>query len=136
MFCPRLWIQFVEYRQIFRVSGNLFSLKDLLTHFVSSLKQNSKFFNMSTGVSPAVPLSEGKFFTIFVTVFPKTDWKNNFLFILTLCFILSILGCLEKLAMIYSILSLLVKRFSESVTDSKYVWKVLAILWFSETVFN
>ena len=83
---------------------------------------------MWTGISPAVPLSEGKFFTIFFTVFPETDWKNNFLLILTLYFILSILGCLEKLAMIYSILSLLLtdspKRFSESVTDSKYVWKV------------
>ena len=31
----------------FRASGNLLSLKALLIHFVSSLKQNSEFFNMS-----------------------------------------------------------------------------------------
>ena len=53
----------------FRVSGKLFSLKALLIHFVSSLKQNSEFFNMSTGIA----LSEGRFFTIFFTVFSETD---------------------------------------------------------------
>ena len=66
----------------FRVSGNLFSLKGLLIHFVSSLKQNSEFFNMSTGISPVVALSKGRFFTTFFTVSSKTDWKKNFLFIL------------------------------------------------------
>ena len=45
----------------FRVSENVFSLKALLTNFVSSLKQNSEFFNMSTGISAAVALPEGKF---------------------------------------------------------------------------
>ena len=52
----------------FRISKNLFSLKGLLTHFVSSLKQNSEFFNMSTGIYLAVALSEGKLFTTFFTV--------------------------------------------------------------------
>ena len=49
----------------------------------------------------------------------------------------------RKLAIICSILSLLLtdspihsKRFSESVTGSKYVLKVLAILWFSETILS
>ena len=65
------------------------------------------------------------------------------MFILTFCFILSILGCLENLNKICSILSLLLtdspihsKRFSGSVTDSKYVLKVLAILLFSEIILS
>ena len=66
----------------FRVSGNLFSVKALLIHFVNSLKQNSEFFNMSTGISPAVALSKGRFFKTFFTVSSKTDWKKSFLFIL------------------------------------------------------
>ena len=57
----------------FKVSGNLFSLKALLIHFDSSLKQNSEFLNMSTGISPAVALSEGEVFTTFFTVFSETD---------------------------------------------------------------
>ena len=57
----------------FRVSGNLFSSKALLINFVSSLKQNSEFFNMSTGISPAVALSEGRFFTTFFTVSSETE---------------------------------------------------------------
>ena len=59
------------------------------------------------------------------------------MFISTFCFIFSILGCLEYLAMNCSILSLLLtdspipsKRFSKSVTNSKYVLKVLGILCF------
>ena len=111
-----------------------------MIHLVSSLKQNSEFFNMSTGISAAVALSEGKFYKTFPTVSSETDWKENFLFILAFCFILSILGCLENLTKICWILSLLLpdspihsKRFSEYATDSKYV-KVLAILRFSETI--
>ena len=73
---PVFWIQ-----GIYRIY--LISLKALLIHFVNSLKQNSEFFNMSTGVFSAVA-SEGNFFTTFFTVFSETDWKENFLFILTL----------------------------------------------------
>ena len=40
---------------------NLFSLKALLIHLVSSLKQNSEFFNMSTGISAPDAFSEGRF---------------------------------------------------------------------------
>ena len=53
------------------------------------------------------------------------------------------LGCLENLTIICSILTLLLtyspihsKRLSESVTDSEYMLKVLAILWFSETILS
>ena len=55
----------------FRVSGNLFPLKALLIYFVSSLKQNSKFFNMSTGISPTVALSERRFSRHFLQYFQK-----------------------------------------------------------------
>ena len=95
--------QVLEYKhcsESFRVSGNLFLLKASLIHLVSSLKQNSEFFNMSTGISAAVALSEGKFYKTFPTVSSETDWKENFLFILAFCFILSILGCLENLTKI------------------------------------
>ena len=108
----------------FRVSGNLFSVKALLIHFVNSLKQNSEFFNMSTGISPAVALSEGRFFTTFFTVSSERNWKESFLFVLTFCSILSILGYLESLAIICSILSLLL---TVSPIHSNYVLKVLAI---------
>ena len=84
----------------FRVSGNLFSLKILATYFVSSRKENSEFFNMSTGIYPPDALSEGKLSTTFFTVSSETDWKENFLFIFTFCFIFSILGCLEYLIII------------------------------------
>ena len=47
----------------FRVSGNVFSLNALLMlYFVSSLKQNPEFLNVSTGIYIAVALSDGKFF--------------------------------------------------------------------------
>ena len=97
---------------------------------------------MPTGISLAVALSEGRFFTTFFTVSSETNWKENFLFVMSYCFILSILGCLENLPIIYSILSLLLtgspihsKRWSKSGTNSKYVLKVLAIL-FSETILS
>ena len=98
---------------------------------------------MSTGISPAVTLYKDKFFTTLFTVFSETVWKEIFRLILTFCFILSVLGCLENLAMICSISALLLtdspihsKSFNESVTDSKYVLKVLAVLWFSETILS
>ena len=52
-----------------------------------------------------------------------------------------ILVCLEKVTVICSTLSLLLtdspnQSFSVSVTDSKYILKVLAILWFLETVLS
>ena len=98
--------------------------------FANLLKLNCDFFNMSTGVSSAVALSEGTFFTTFFVISSETVWKENFMFILTFCFILSILGCLGNLTIICLILSWLLKylsiyskRFSESVDGSKYILK-------------
>ena len=52
---------------------------------------------MSTGILPAVALTEGRFFTTFFTVSSETERKENSLFVLTLWSILSILGCFENL---------------------------------------
>ena len=57
----------------FRISGKLFSLKALLIHFVSSLKENSEFFSMSTGISLAVTLSEAQLFITFFKVSAEAD---------------------------------------------------------------
>ena len=65
----------------FRVLGNLFSLKALLIHFFSSLKQKSDFFSISTGIYPSVALSEGKFYPTAFTVSTETKWTEKFLFI-------------------------------------------------------
>ena len=52
----------------------------LLMQLVSAKKQISQIFSMFTGISPAVTLSEGKFFSAFLTVASETHWKKNVLF--------------------------------------------------------
>ena len=78
---------------------------------------------MSTEISPAFTLSEGTFYQYSLQYPQKHTESRMFLFILTFCFILSIIECLENLTIICSILSLLLtdspihsKRFNESVT--------------------
>ena len=56
----------------FNVSGNLLIAKDSLIQFVSSGKQNVLSLRILIGISPADPLSEGKFFTTFLTVASET----------------------------------------------------------------
>ena len=63
----------------FNVSGNLLFVKDSLIQFVSSGKQNVLSFRILIGISPADTLSEGKFFTTFLTVASETCWKENLL---------------------------------------------------------
>ena len=63
----------------FNVSGNLLFVKDSLIQFVSSGKQNVLSFRISIGILPAETLSEGKFFTTFLTVASETCWKENLL---------------------------------------------------------
>ena len=65
--------------QSFSVSRNLLFVKDSLIKFVSSGKQNVLFFRILIGISPAHTLSEGKFFTIFLTVASETCWEENLL---------------------------------------------------------
>ena len=87
-------------------------LKALLMHCVSSIKQNSEFFNMSTGISPTVALSDGTFFSNFLGFFHNIHYsilrnrlKRDFYF--DILFYFNILECLENLTIIYSVLSLL-----------------------------
>ena len=61
----------------FIVSGNLLFVKDSSIQFVSSGKQNVIPFRILIGISPANTLSEGKFFTTFLTVASETCWKEN-----------------------------------------------------------
>ena len=63
----------------FSVSENLLFVKDSLIQFVSSGKQNSLSFRIFIGTSTADTLSEGKFFTTFLTVASETCWKENLL---------------------------------------------------------
>ena len=76
----------------FKESGNLLFLIASLIQLVKSKKKVSLFFSMFTGISPAVALPEGMFFTTFVTVAPETHRKENVLFNLNLRLILIILG--------------------------------------------
>ena len=58
--------------ETFIVSGNLMFVEDLLIQFVSSGKENVLSFKILIGISPADTLSEGKFFTTFLTVASET----------------------------------------------------------------
>ena len=58
--------------ETFIVSGNLMFFEDLLIQFVSSGKENVLSFKILIGISPADTLSEGKFFTTFLTVASET----------------------------------------------------------------
>lgn len=49
-----------------------------------------------TFISPAVPLSLGKFFTTFLIIASETHWKSNLLFNLSFYLILIILEWMEK----------------------------------------
>ena len=64
---------------MFNVSGNLFFLKNWLIQFVSSGKQNLLYFRILIGPSSADALSEGSFFTTFLTVASETCWKEYFM---------------------------------------------------------
>ena len=64
----------------FKESGKSLYLIVSLIQLVRSKKQISLFFSTFTGISPAVALSEGRFFTTFLTVDSETHWKENFLF--------------------------------------------------------
>ena len=115
-----------HYIRKFQSIRELILIKSFIDRFCKTLQ----FFNISTGIFPADAISEGKFFT-------------TFLFILAFYFVSSIFEYLENLAVICSILLLLLtdsliysKRFSDSTTDSKYILKVLAILWFSKTILS
>ena len=63
----------------FDVSGNLLLVKDSLIQFAGSGKQNLLSFRTLIGILPADTLSEGKFFTTFVTIASETCWKENLL---------------------------------------------------------
>ena len=58
--------------ETFIVSGNLMFFEDLLIQFDSSGKENVLSFKILIGISPADTLSEGKFFTTFLTVASET----------------------------------------------------------------
>ena len=62
----------------FNISGNLLFVKDSVTQFVISGKQNVLSFRILIEISPAETLSEGKFFTTFLTVDSETWWKKIF----------------------------------------------------------
>ena len=93
------------YEIVYKESGKVLFLMASLIQLVRLKKQFSQIFGMFTGISPAVPLSESKFFTTFLTVASETHWKKNFWFSLTLCLILIIPGRLEKLLIIVCTLS-------------------------------
>ena len=61
----------------FNISGNLLFVKDSVTQFVISGKQNVLSFRILIEISPAETLSEGKFFTTYLTVASETCWKEN-----------------------------------------------------------
>ena len=61
----------------FNISGNSLFVKDSLIPLVSSGKENKLSFRNLIGISPADTLSEGKFFTTFLTVASETCWKEN-----------------------------------------------------------
>ena len=112
----------------FNVSENLLFVKDSLIQFVSSGKQNVLSFRILIGISPAETLSEGKFFTTFLTVASETCWKENLLLSWTFSLILRILGWFEKLSMIPWTLSSQTLTFedqlnklSESVTVKTFL---------------
>ena len=63
----------------FNVSENLLFVKDSLIQFVSSGKQNVLSFRILIAISPAETLSEGNFFTTFLTVASETCWNKNLL---------------------------------------------------------
>ena len=65
--------------ETFNVSGNLLFVKDSLIYFVSSGKQNLLSFKILIGIAPADTLSEGNFFTTFLTAASETCWKENIL---------------------------------------------------------
>ena len=108
-----------------------------LIQLVKSKKQISLFFSAFTGISPAGALSEGEFFTTFLTVASKRRWKENFLFNLNLCLVLIILGWMEKRLIVFCILILEIfdwrgqsSSSGESVNDSKYELEVFTIFMF------
>ena len=51
-----------------------------IIQLVRSKKQVSLFLSTCTESSPAVTLSEGRFFTTFLAVASETHWKENFSF--------------------------------------------------------
>ena len=63
----------------FNVSGNLLFVKDSFIQFVNSGKQNVYFFRILIGISPTDTLSEGTFFTSFLTVASEACWKEHLL---------------------------------------------------------
>ena len=63
----------------FNVSRSLLFVKDALIQFVDLGQQNLLSFRISIGIPPADTLSEGKFFTTFLSVASETCWKENLL---------------------------------------------------------
>ena len=57
----------------------MFQISSLIQSAVSR-KEISVFFNTFTGTSLAAALSEGKFFTTFLTVASETHWQKNEIF--------------------------------------------------------
>ena len=95
---------------------------------------------MSTGISPAVALSEGKFFTTFFTVSSETNWKENFLF--TLSFLLYFKYNWVFGQFSYNLLNFIVtiNRFTNPIKKIQWIcdskWVLKAILLFSETILS
>ena len=89
---------------------------------------------MPAGISWAVALSEGRFFTKFLTVSSETNWKENFLFILTFLLYFKYTCMSGKFG--YYLFNLIVTIHRFTVTDSEFVLKVLAILLFSEKILS
>ena len=84
-YMPVLYQKLLKYLETF-------CLEKLHLFIFSVLKNRCRFFPTLIGTSPAVILSEGKFFTTFLTVAPDTHLKDNFLFIRNFCVILRMLG--------------------------------------------
>ena len=66
------------YQIVCKESGKVLFLMASLIQLVKSKKQFSQIFSMFTGISPAVPLSESKFFKTFLTVVSENTGKRIF----------------------------------------------------------
>ena len=107
--------------------------------FANLLKVNYEFFNMLTGVSSAVALSEGTFFTTFFCNILRNSLKGEFYVYFDFLLYLKYTSMFRKskynlfnLSWLLKYLPIYSKRFSESVDGSKYELKDSAVSWFSE----
>ena len=64
---------------------DIFKTTNVCWDYVSFEKLNSRHFGTLIGISPAAPLSKGKFSTTFLTVALETYLKKNFLFLWNFC---------------------------------------------------